>query len=392
LNANVGSWTLGPAATEVEAQTVRWLAELIGFPAGDGLLVSGGNAANISCVVAARCAAASWDVRSEGVGGPGRELVAYASAETHTWIQKAADICGIGTSAIRWIKTNDALEMDVAALEQAIDADLAAGRIPFLVVGTAGTVSTGAIDPLPQIAAICRRRGIWFHVDGAYGGFAAALGDAPPALLGLRDADSIAVDPHKWLYAPLEAGCLLVRDGHALREAFSYHPPYYHFDEQVVNYVDHGPQNSRGFRALKVWLSIKQVGASGYRSMIAEDIALSRMMAEAVARHPELELFTQSLSITTFRYVPADLRGRLAEPDVERYVDTLNRTLLETLQREGELFVSNAVIAGRYALRACIVNFNTGPDDVRAVPEIVVRQARLIDSPARAEQPFAWIR
>jgi aromatic-L-amino-acid/L-tryptophan decarboxylase len=382
LNANAGSWILAPAASEIEAQTIRWIAELIGFPAGDGLLVSGGNMANMVCLIAARAAGATWDVRANGVAAGTTPLVAYASKETHTWIQKACDICGLGTGAIRWIDTDADLRMDVAALRRAIDADIAAGRQPFLVVGTAGSVSTGAIDPLGDIAALCRDRKIWFHVDGAYGAFAAALPDSPGHLRALSEADSVAVDPHKWLYAPLEAGCALVRDREALRRAFSYHPPYYHFDEQALNFVDRGPQNSRGFRALKVWLALRQAGASGYRQMIGDDIALSRALATAVGRDPELELLTQSLSITTFRYVPPDLRDRRG-PEVESHLNRLNTQLLETLQRGGELFVSNAVIGGRYALRACIVNFRTSAADVEAVPAVVVAHGRRIDRELR---------
>lgn len=377
LNPNVGSWVLSPAATEIEAETVRWIAQFIGFGAGDGLLVSGGNMANIVCLIAAR-AAAMPDARTSGVGA-GRPLVAYASAEAHTWIQKAADICGLGTAAIRWIPTGEDLRMDVGALRSAIRDDVAAGRQPFLVVGTAGSVSTGAIDPLRDIAVVCRETRVWFHVDGAYGGFAAALPDSPADLQALALADSVAVDPHKWLYAPLEAGCALVRDSDALRRAFAYKPSYYHFGDAVTNYVERGPQNSRGFRALKVWLALKHAGASGYRRMIADDIGLSRAMAAAVERHPELQLLTQSLSITTFRYVPSGFRQRLGDPDVEQQLNLLNTALLDALQRGGEVFVSNAVIHGRYALRACIVNFHTNAADVEAVPEIVSRVGRSLD-------------
>src|SRR5262249_24736732 len=191
---------------------------------------------------------------------------------------------------------------------------------------------------------------------GAYGGFAAALPDSPPEIRALAQADSVAIDPHKWLYAPPQAGCALVRDLGALRAPVAYKPAYYHFHQAPHNYVQRRPQNSRGFRALKVWLALKQAGASGYRAMIADDIALSRSMAAAVERHPELQLLTQSLSITTFRYVPADLRARVGDPETEKHLDALNTLLLDTLQRGGELFVSNAVIGGRYALRACIVN------------------------------------
>jgi glutamate/tyrosine decarboxylase-like PLP-dependent enzyme len=277
--------------------------------------------------------------------------------------------------------------MDVAALRRQIDADTAAGETPLLVVGTAGSVSTGAIDPLREIGALCKEYGIWFHVDGAYGGFAAALPEAPDDLHGLSLADSVAVDPHKWLYAPLEAGCALVRDQDALRAAFAYHPPYYHFEERATNYVDYGPQNSRGFRALKVWLAMRQVGATGYRRMIADDIRLSQAMAEAVGRHAELELTTQGLSITTFRYVPRDLRSQVGEPAVEPHLDALNRELLDRLQRGGEAFVSNAIVAGRYVLRACIVNFHTARADVEALPEIVVRIGQAVDAELRRTAP-----
>jgi aromatic-L-amino-acid decarboxylase len=385
LNANVGAWQLSPAATEIESQTVRWIAEFVGYPPDcGGLLVSGGNMANLVCFIAARAARAAragWDVREHGVvGDSGQRLRVYASVETHAWIQKAADVAGLGTASIRWIPTDASQRMDVAALRRQIEADAAAGDVPCLVVGTAGSVSTGAVDPLPEIGALCRDSGVWFHVDGAYGGFAAALPEAPEELRGLVHADSLAVDPHKWLYAPLEAGCALVRREEALRAAFAYHPPYYHFDERVTNYVDYGPQNSRGFRALKVWLALKQVGAAGYRQMIADDISLAQTMAEAFRHHDALQLVTQSLSITTFRYVPRDRRAHVGEPATERYLDALNREILDRIQRGGEAFVSNALVDGRYVLRACIVNFHTAPADIEALPEIVARIGRAVDA------------
>jgi aromatic-L-amino-acid decarboxylase len=392
LNANVGAWTLSPAATELEAQTVRWIAALVGYPQTcGGLFVSGGNMANIVCFLTARAAKAGWDVREQGVArDSGARLRVYGSAETHTWIQKAADIAGLGTGSIRWIPTDSDLRMEVAALRRQIDADRAAGDVPCLVVGTAGSVSTGAVDPLRHIADVCRERNVWFHVDGAYGGFAAAVPDAPDELRGLTMADSVAVDPHKWLYAPLEAGCALVRDPELLRGAFAYHPPYYHFDERVTNYVDYGPQNSRGFRALKVWLALRHAGAGGYRAMIAEDMRLSRAMADAVRRCDDLEFVTQQLSITTFRCVPRDLRAKLGEPAVERYLDVLNQAVLDRLQRSGEAFVSNAVVGHRYVLRACIVNFHVTQADVEATVDIAARLGREVHAElvaANTERP-----
>jgi glutamate/tyrosine decarboxylase-like PLP-dependent enzyme len=387
VNANVGVWMLSPAATEIESETVRWIAELIGYPPDcGGLLLSGGNMANLVCVIAARAALAGWDVRARGLGA-GAPLRLYTSAETHTWVQKAADMAGLGTDAIRWIAVGDDLRMDMAELRRRVAEDRAAGNLPFLVIGTAGSVSTGVVDPLEAMARFCREQRLWFHVDGAYGGFAAGVPGAPTDLLAIREADSVALDPHKWLYAPLEASCALVRDSMKLRAAFSFHPVYYHLEQQAIHYVEYGPQNSRGFRALKVWMALRQVGAAGYRSMISDDIRLSGEMAAAVDRHPELERFTQALSITTFRYVPAELRSRVGEDETERHLEALNRELLDRMQRSGEAFVSNAVVRGRYLLRACIVNFNTDRADVEAVPEIAARLGREIHQrlkPAKA--------
>ncbi len=385
LNANVGSWRLGPVATEIEAQTIRWIAELVGYPATcGGLLVSGGNMANIVPLLAARRAAADWNVRRLGVAAPGaRPLRVYASTETHTWLQKGVDLAGLGTDAIRWIPVDGDLRLDTAALDAAISADRRAGDLPMMVVGTGGSVSTGSVDPLREIAAICRDAGVWFHVDGAYGALAAAADDVPEDLAALHLADSVAVDPHKWLYAPLEAGCVLVRDAGHLRDAFAYHPPYYHFGAEALNFVDLGPQNSRGFRALKVWLTLRQAGRQGYRQMIGDDIALSRRLHRLVSDHPLLEACTQGLSINTFRYVPEDLRGRADVDDTARYLNTLNEALLERIQQSGDLFVSNAVVGGRYLLRACIVNMNTTVADIDAVPDLVVAHGRLVDGASR---------
>ena len=372
VNANVGAWRLAPMATEIETQTVRWIAELIGFPGDGGLLVSGGNMANFVCFLAARTAKAP-QARATGLKGTSAPLFVYASTETHTWLQKAADLFGVGTDAIRWIPTDSEQRMDVVALEQQIVADRDAGGLPFLVVGTGGTVSTGVVDPLAEIADVCRRHDVWFHVDGAYGAMAARVPGAPGSLRALSEADSVAVDPHKWLYAPLEAGCVLVRRRSDLLRAFSYHPSYYHFDTEVTNYFDYGPQNSRGFRALKVWLALRQVGWSGYRQMIGDDMRLATQLYALVQQHPEFEAFTQHLSITTFRYVPRDLRPTLGATATEEYLQQLNQELLSRVERSGEAFLSNAMIDGRFALRACIVNFRTSQADIDALLPLLTR-------------------
>ena len=378
VNSNVGAWKLAPLATEIEAQTVRWIAEFIGYPSDcGGLLVSGGNMANFIGLLAARTALAGWDVRKSGLTGPeSKRLRCYASSETHTWIQKAGDLFGLGTDSIRWIPADGRQRMDVSSLERRIREDRERGDRPFLVVGTAGSVSTGAVDPLPEIGALCREHNLWFHVDGAYGGIAAMVPEAPADLRGLAAANSIAVDPHKWLYAPLEAGCVLIRNPRDLLNAFSYQPPYYNFNVEAINYFDFGPQNSRGFRALKVWLALQQAGRAGYLRMIADDMLLARYLHKILAAHPEFETFTQNLSITTFRYVPEILRSGIGTEQVEAILNRVNQELLNKLEKSGEAFLSNAIVDGRYALRVCIVNFHTSLRDIEAIPELVSRLGR----------------
>jgi glutamate/tyrosine decarboxylase-like PLP-dependent enzyme len=385
VNPNVGAWKLAPIATEIESQTIRWIAELIGFPTTcGGLLVSGGNMANFVGVFAARAARADWDVRKHGMAGAGaRPMRIYASTQTHTWVQKAADLCGMGTDAIRWIPTDEDLRMDVAALSRVVAEDRANGILPLMVVGTAGSVSTGVVDPLPEIAFYCRENDLWFHVDGAYGAVATGVPGAPRDLEGLRLADSLALDPHKWLYSPLEAGCALVRNPQWLLNAFSYHPPYYNFEVDGLNYFDYGMQNSRGFRALKVWLGLQQVGRQGVQQMIADDIALAETLFREVQAHPEFEAGTRELSITTFRCVPPRLRQNVGTPEIEGYLNRLNEALLGEIERSGEAFLSQAIVDGRFLLRSCVVNFRTSEADMRALPEIIAGLGRVVDARMR---------
>ncbi|NIM93655.1 MAG: aminotransferase class V-fold PLP-dependent enzyme [Anaerolineales bacterium] len=389
VNPNVGGWSISPMASEIEAQTVRWIAELIGYPSDcGGLLVSGGNVANFVGFLAARRRKLGEDVRSKGMRDmDGGQPVVYCSAETHTWIQKAADLFGIGTDAIRWVPTNEKLQMDLDDLRKQIESDKANGYTPFLVVGTGGSTGVGAVDALPSIAEICREHDLWFHVDGAYGGFAAAAPNAPSDLRGLSQADSVAIDPHKWLYSALEVGCALVRDPATMIDTFSYRPSYYKFEESAeeapINFYEYGPQNSRGFRALKVWLGMRQAGRNGHLRMIEEDIQLAEHLYRIVDEHPELDAFTQNLSITTFRYVPHDLnRDRI---EAEEYLNELNEELLARIQNGGEAYISNAVVGGKYLLRSCIVNFRTSLEDVQALPEIVTRLGSEVDAALRPD-------
>jgi aromatic-L-amino-acid/L-tryptophan decarboxylase len=387
VNPNVGGWMLSPMASEIEAQTIRWIAAMIGYPPESaGILVTGGTMANFVAFLAARKAKLTWDARAHGMGGDGaRRLRVYASTETHTWIHKAVDLFGLGLDSINWVSTNSDQQIDTRELRERIVADRNKGDLPFMVIGTAGTVSTGAVDPLPQLASIAREHGLWFHVDGAYGGFAAVAPNSPADLRGMSEADSVAVDPHKWLYAPLEAGCTLVRDRNALRDAFTQNRPSYYKllqdEEEAVNYFEYGPENSRGFRALKIWLAIRQVGREGYAQMIGDDIRLSQTLFELAGAHPELQAFRQGLSIATFRYVPRDLKP--GDEKVEEYLHQLNSELLGRLQKSGEAFLTNAVIGGTFVLRSCIVNFRTSLADIRALPGIIARLGAELDAALR---------
>jgi glutamate/tyrosine decarboxylase-like PLP-dependent enzyme len=364
-------------ATEIEKQTIQWLGEWIGFPAGGGIMVSGGNMANFVGFLAARKAKANWDIRKLGLGTSGGNWRIYTSSETHTWISKAADLFGLGLDAIQWIPVDSEQRMDVTALEHRMAKDKSLGLIPLLVVATAGSVGTGATDPLKEIAAICKKHDCWFHIDGAYGGFAAALPELKNEFGGLELADSIAIDPHKWLYSPLEAGCTLVKDANTLTDAFSFHPAYYNFDsdeEPQTNFYERGLQNSRGFRALKVWLTFRQLGAEGHIQLIREDIQLAKKLFDLLNSEKEIETFTRHLSIITFRYRPEGLNP-VAD---QEYLNSLNQAILNKLQTGGEVFPSNAVLDGNFLLRVCIVNFRTSLRDIRKLPAIVIDEGRRI--------------
>ena len=375
VNPNVGAQILSPIATEIEKQTVKWLSEFIGLPSNyGGILVSGGNMANFTAFLAARTSKAPKSIKENGLGSIANEMVLYCSKATHTWVEKAAVLFGHGSKAIRWIPTDDDHRMNTSVLQQSIKDDLTEGKKPFLVIGNAGDVSMGKVDNLSELAAICKSYDLWFHIDGAYGIPAAALPRLDNLFKGIQEADSIALDPHKWLYAPLEAGCTLIKNPQHLIDTYSSHPVYYNFsindDEQPpMNFYEYGFQNSRGFRALKVWMALQQVGKNGYVRLISEDIDLSQLLFEKAIQHPELEAVTQSLSITTLRYVPLDFGN-------EAYLNELNEKLVNKLQLGGEVFLSNAVVDDKYCLRTCIVNFRTSRKDIEEIVEIIVREGR----------------
>jgi glutamate/tyrosine decarboxylase-like PLP-dependent enzyme len=379
VNANVGANILSPMATEIEKQTVKWLAEFIGVsPSYGGLLVSGGNMANFTAFLAARTAKAPKSIKEDGISNASDKLTIYCSRTTHTWVEKAVILFGLGTKSIRWIDTTPSNMIDENILEDTIKEDIKNGCKPIMIIGTAGDVSTGVVDDLQNLSTISKKYDLWFHIDGAYGIPAAVIPSLKRLFDGIAEADSIALDPHKWLYSPLEAGCTLVKNPQHLIDTFSSHPAYYNFSnpegETTLNYYEFGLQNSRGFRALKVWLTLQQVGRSGYEKLISEDIELSKLLFQLAENHQELEAVTQNLSITTFRYIPKNYQNNLEDD----YLNKLNEELLNELQSGGEVFLSNAIVHKKYCLRACIVNFRTTKKDIEEITQIIIREGRNI--------------
>jgi aromatic-L-amino-acid/L-tryptophan decarboxylase len=350
------------ADVHLERTVVRWLAELVGYPhePGGGLLTSGASAATIVCLAGARgraAAAAGRDVRQDGLGG-GPRLISYVPSEAHSCVPRAIELLGLGTESIRPVPLSDG-RLDADALRATIAADRAAGGVPALVVGSAGTVNTGAIDPLETFADVADAEGLWFHVDGAYGAF----GVLDPAIAaryrGMERADSLTLDPHKWLGVPVDAGCVLVRHGGDLREAFSTVPPYLRQDAgaEVGTFAEYGMEQTRPFRALKTWATIASRGRDGIVSQVVRANALARELATLVEREPSLELAAvPETSIVAFRArPPACPLDRL---------EAVNHALPEAVQGRGRAFLTGTVYEGRETVRACILHPGTTETDL----------------------------
>jgi aromatic-L-amino-acid decarboxylase len=387
LNPNLGGWRLSPAASEIEGHLTRWFAGRFGLPEGaGGLVLSGGAMAGFVGLKLARDRRAGWDVRAEGLLGK-PQLTLYGSDEVHSINYRAADMLGLGRQAVRSIPTDDDYRMRVDALRAAIEEDVAAGRRPIAVVASAGTVATGAIDPLDEIAEVCAEHGVWMHVDAAYGGPAAMTDQLRPLFRGIERADSIAFDPHKWLYTPHSGGCLLVRDVEDLPRSFSIaeYSAYVHEDKERtgtgVDGINLGPQFSRGFWALKVWVSLLAHGWDAYQQRIAHDVKLATYLRDRGEEHPEFEVMAPTvLSITCFRYVPAGLPQRAER---EEYLDELNERLMTEIQLDGRVYPSNAVLGGRFCLRSCIVNFRTEAQEMDLLLDVASELGTKLDAELR---------
>ena len=387
INQNVGGWRLGPGATEIELHLIEFFAERFGLPdSAGGLLVSGGSIANFVGLKAARDIKGGLELRKAGVSAvPG--LVAYTSSEVHFATTRAADMIGIGTDAVRMVEVDDHYRMDVGDLERRIEADLAAGLQPFAVIASLGTVATGAIDPLPRVAELCERYGLWLHVDAAYGGPIVLSDELKHLAAGVERADSIAFDPHKWLYTPQSGGCVLVRDVSSLFDSFSTYGGYIYEDKELTgrgfDLNSLGPQLSRSFWALKVWVSLLSHGTDAYGRRIAHDVALTKYLEECVSERDAFEVCAPvELSICCFRYVPPTLpdgEGR------EQYLSLLNERIMAAVQMDGRVYYSNAILGERFVLRTCIVNFRTEALHLDRVLDVTEEIGAKLDAELRPE-------
>jgi aromatic-L-amino-acid/L-tryptophan decarboxylase len=393
LNANVTSWRSAPSATEVERTVVRWLAELVGYAGANegcgGLLTSGGSMANLNALFVAHRAqesgARDGGASRRGLWGAGAPATLYASDQVHLSIPKAADVLGLGREQVRVVPSDEDFRLDVRALSEMIEGDRRAGLRPFCVVASAGTVSTGSIDPLAEVARVAREQKLWFHVDGAYGALARAARSKRALFDGLEGADSLSLDPHKWLYAPLDCGCLILREPERARAAFSgteegYIRVFEQGEAEAFAFWDYGVELSRPFRALKVWAMLSYYGARRVADSIDEDCQLAEHLAALVEEAEDFELVAPvTLGICCFRYVPADLRRELERATVEERagvearLDELNARVMHRLQRGGVAYLSNAVLRGRFSLRASITNFRTTRRDLAVTLDAVRR-------------------
>lgn len=346
------------AATYVEHAVLGWMKTIMGLPASAGaVLASGGSVANLIALGVMRHVKTGGDIRTQGCGAVKQTMVIYTSTQGHGCIQKAIEILGFGSANLRKIPVDADYRMDVAALQKQIVADRAAGLNPVCVAASAGTVNTGAIDPLNAIADVCEQENLWLHVDGAYGGVGILAEGLAGLYKGLERADSLAIDPHKWMYMPVECGCVLVKDAQAMRDSYSLVPPYIHDDRAMPWFSEFGIQQTRGFRALKLWMVMQQIGIEGYRELISRDITLARTLQEKISARTDFELIaTGPLSVTCFRYAPEGVD--------EANLAGLNKKIAEVVQREGQAFLTTTELAGKLVLRACIINFRTTEADL----------------------------
>jgi aromatic-L-amino-acid/L-tryptophan decarboxylase len=377
LNANLGGRDHAPI--EVERQIVQWMRELFGFPAtASGLFVTGTSMANLIAVLVARDAALGFDIRRSGVAASAKRLTAYASTAAHGSLRRALDFCGLGSDALRLVPVDAQHRMNLAALRHTIESDRKAGHTPFLIVGSAGTVDTGAIDDLDGLAIVASEQRMWLHVDGAWGALGILTPEIAPRLAGIEAADSLAFDFHKWGQVPYDAGFVLVRDGELHRKAFASHAAYLERETRGLAAgspwpCDFGPDLSRGFRALKTWFTLKVYGLEALGRMMARTCELARYLEQRIAQSSELELLAPvSLNIVCFRYKCPD-------------ADRINARIVVDLQESGIAAPSTTRINGELAIRAAIANHRTDPSDIDVLVDATLAIGRALT--ASVEDP-----
>ena len=370
VNPNIGGGD--HAGVYVETQVIDWMKEVMGFPSdASGLLVSGGSMANLVGLTVARNTLAGYDIRAQGLHAGIRQMVLYGSVEMHSSIQKAVELLGLGAQALRQIPVNAEYQIDLDKLRQAIREDRAAGLQPFCLIGNAGTVNTGAIDNLPALAEIAHAERLWFHVDGAFGALARVSPELRKLVTGLELADSLAFDLHKWMYMPFEIGCVLVRNEEAHRKAFSLTPEYLSHAERGIAagahwFSDYGIELTRGFRALKAWMSIKEHGIEKYGRMIHQNVEQAQYLAGLVKQTQELELTAPvPLNIVCFRYVVPGY--------TQEQLNRFNQELLMRLHESGIAAPTSTTLNGEYMLRAAITNHRSRREDFAMMVEAVVK-------------------
>jgi len=373
LNANLTIWRSAPAPVELERLTIDWIRQILGFNAGaGGLFVSGGSMANLIGIAMAR------QTKNDSLG----RLRIYASNEGHFSVAKAAALLGIGRENLRNVAVDERFRIRLDDLVAKITADLEAGFVPFCVVANAGTVNTGAVDPLAEIRKVADRFQLWMHVDGSYGAFAMLAESAKKVSAGMEQSDSIALDPHKWLYLPVDVGCVIYRNPEIARAAFGYEAEYTRMfgeeaDEAFVCW-DYGPELSRRFRALKVWMLLKGVGLDFLGEAIESNLACARHLESLVRASDDFEMVAPvELSIFCFRYLPVQLRNKSPEA-----IDAFNERLLVALQRDGSSYLSNATLNGRFALRGCVLNYRTTLHDMEILLNDLRRVAKSLPTSA----------
>jgi glutamate/tyrosine decarboxylase-like PLP-dependent enzyme len=377
------TWKNQPASCQIEVTVARWLGEMVGFaPDAAGYITTGGSWANLVGLAVARTRQADWDVRTEGVANR-PPLVAYVSEQAHSCIDRSAELLGLGQDHLQKIPVDDAYRIRLDVLEETIKADCTAGRQPFCLIGNAGTVNTGAVDPLEALADMADRYDLWFHVDGAYGAFAALTQEARPLFTGLERADSLTLDPHKWLNTPFESGCILMKNWDDLGNTFSLIPPYLRGAMgEEHNQYEYGFELSRTDRALKVWLALQQYGTDRYAELIANHLALARHLAVCVEAADDFELVSAPvLSICCFRFVPPDFDTGAEQ--AEDYLNTLNHAVEMALAEDGRALVSGTELNGTRVLRACIASHPVTQDSVEETLFLLRHFGRELDAQMR---------